>query len=82
MSSKTIPVEHGGVTWKVIPGSRREQVLRRMIEQDRRLNHQVPPVRQRSLKSRILGEGYYWVAVLLLGFAIGVVVRVVQGVLQ
>ena len=36
MSSKSRPVEYGGVVWKVVPGSRREQLLLRFIEQDRK----------------------------------------------
>ena len=39
MSSKARTVEHGGVDWKVIPGSRREQLLMRMIRQDNALHH-------------------------------------------
>ncbi len=42
MSSKARSVEHGGVTWKVIPGSRREQLLERMIRQDNMLHHANP----------------------------------------
>ena len=36
MSSKSRPVEYGGIVWKVVPGSRREQLLLRFIEQDRK----------------------------------------------
>lgn len=39
MSSKARSVEHGGVVWKVIPGSRREQLLMRFIRQDNALHH-------------------------------------------
>ena len=37
MSSKSRPVEYGGIVWKVVPGSRREQLLLRFLEQDRML---------------------------------------------
>lgn len=81
MSSKSIPVEHGGITWKVIPGSRREQVLRRMIEQDRRLNHQVPPADHRTLRQKIEGHLVVIFIAGIMGFAAGLFVRVIQMVL-
>ena len=42
MSSKSRPVEYGGIVWKVVPGSRREQLLLRFIEQDRMLKGATP----------------------------------------
>ncbi len=37
MSSPNRNVEHAGIIWKVVPGSRREQVLLRMIAKDDQL---------------------------------------------
>ena len=44
MSSKSRPVDYGGIVWKVVPGSRREQLLLRFIEQDKALKGVVPDV--------------------------------------
>ncbi len=41
MSSPNRKVEHAGITWKVVPGSRREQVLLRMIARD---DHEHDPI--------------------------------------
>ncbi len=66
MSSKSRAVEHGGITWKVIPGSRREQVLMRFIRQDNALHHaDVEP-------GDDLGNLAMSIAWSLVGFAIGV----------
>jgi len=84
MSSKARAVEHGGVTWKVIPGSRREQLLERFIRQDNALHHvdvAVEPGRPYGLREKIEGYGVIVVVTLLIGFAAGLFVRVIQTVI-
>lgn len=62
MSSKSRPVDYGGIVWKVVPGSRREQLLLRFIEQDRMLKGagfvrpgQVIPVEPASEWQEVIG---------------------------
>jgi len=77
MSSKARTVEHGGVDWKVIPGSRREQLLLRMIRQDNALHHaDVDPAQPGPPLWWRLG---FWIVVsATLGFVGGLFVLVIQ----
>ena len=65
MSSKTRTVDHGGIPWKVIPGSRREQILLRMIRQDDLLNHaDVPNI-------EVVDDSWFAIVWTWIGVAIG-----------
>ena len=77
MSSKARTVEHGGVDWKIIPGSRREQLLMRMIRQDNALNH--ADVEPFIPGPTLLWQIGFWIVVSgAAGFAAGLFVLVIQ----
>jgi len=71
MSSKSRTVEHGGVDWKVIPGSRREQLLERMIRQDNMLHHAVPEIETL--------DGGSWLFPLVVGVTSGFCIGILVG---
>ena len=65
MSSKARSVEHGGVIWKVIPGSRREQLLMRFIRQDNSLHHADIAVTDVVGVNDWAQTGWFWVGVIV-----------------
>ncbi len=68
MSSPNRNVEHAGIIWKVVPGSRREQVLLRMIAKDNQLLKPQPQVDERGVWLLPLFVG------LMAGFCAGMLV--------
>ncbi len=68
MSSKNVTIDYGEVRWRVVPGSRREQLLLRFIRQDEFLNGATPqPVDDLDQVS----ESLWWgIAGLLIGAGI------------